>query len=561
MQRDAFLTLTTRISFTLCVASFGLLFWNAHLFPSLGTDSLIYHLTIPAFWDQQGFLSTIDLPFHDSAAEHSPALAEWIYFFLLQWNRGDSLVWVVQPFFYLLMIRFFYLSARLLNNHRNSALLITALFLYFPPFLTNAQYANNDLVMTCGCAWFLYGILYSRIRPHAGTLHAITGLCLMVSTKYVAIIYLLAGLPLLFCVSNRLHLSTCSRNSLVLAGLFLSIIIAPPLFFYLKNTLLWNNPIYPAEIGIGTWSIGQFLYNPAVLINHSWSVENLSHMLLHAPEMEFGMHGSVGCLLWLGWVGTLISWILARHRKSWISYYVTAIFPLLSIILFFWKTPFWSEHRLLFPVYYGLCLGVALTIGNISRKQTFIGRSGVSWILLLVILIVFISTLHVRMNRSFLAGQLINESPEAIRNARYPSSYPGLADAWNLIQEQTADNPGVIAYSGSALIFPLFGNELQNSVHYIPISENDFPHQIHLIRGDNLYEKLATTRRNSFDKDYWIGQLKIQRVTHLILVDDPKRGGVAAEHQMIQSVPEHFHLLYEQKNVRVYQVLANSFGS
>ena len=212
-------------------------------------------------------------------------------------------------------------------------------------------------------------------------------------------------------------------------------------------------------------------------------------------------------------------------------------------------------------MYYGLCLGVALTIGNVSRKQTFIARSGVSWILLLVILIVFISTFHVRMNRSFLAGQLINESPEAIRNARYASSYPGLADAWNLIQEQTADNPGVIAYSGSAVIFPLFGNALQNSVHYIPISENDFPQQIHLTRGDNLYEKLATTRRKSFDKDYWIGQLKIQRVTHLILVDDPKRGGVAAEHQMIRSAPEHFHLLYEQKNVRVYQVLATSFGS
>lgn len=561
MQRDAFLTLTTRISFTLCVVSFGLLFWNAHLFPSLGTDSLIYHLTIPAFWAQQGFFSTIDLPFHDSAAEHSPALAEWIYFFLLQWNKGDSLVWVVQPFFYLLMIRFFFLSARLLNNHRNSALLMATLLLYFPPFLTNAQYANNDLVMTCGCAWFLYGILYSRMRPHSGTLHAITGLCLMASTKYVAIIYLLAGLPLLFCVANRLRLSSCSRGSLILGGFLLSIVMAPPLFFYLKNILLWNNPIYPAEIEVGTWSIGQFLYNPTALISHNWSADNLSRMLLHAPEMEFGMHGSLGCLLWVGWVGTLISWMLAKHRKSWIPYYVAAGFPFLSIILFFWKTPFWSEHRLLFPVYYGLCLGLALTIGNVSRKQTVIPRSGVSWILLLVVLIVFISTLNTRMNRSFLAGQLIDESPDAIRNARYASSYPGLAGAWNLIQEQTAENPGVIAYSGSAVIFPLFGNELQNSVRYIPISENDFPQQIHLSRGDDLYEKLATTRRNSFDRDYWIGQLKKQRVTHLILVNDPQRGGVAAEHQMIQTAPKHFRLLYEQKDVRVYRVLTTSFGS
>ena len=561
MQRDAFLTLTTRISFTLCVVSFGLLFWNAHLFPSLGTDSLIYHLTIPAFWAQQGFFSTIDLPFHDSAAEHSPALAEWIYFFLLQWNKGDSLVWVVQPFFYLLMIRFFYLSARLLNNHRNSALLMATLLLYFPPFLTNAQYANNDLVMTCGCAWFLYGILYSRMRPHSGTLHAITGLCLMASTKYVAIIYLLAGLPLLFCVVNRLRLSSCSRGSLILGGFLLSIVMAPPLFFYLKNILLWNNPIYPAEIEVGTWSIGQFLYNPTALISHNWSADNLSRMLLHAPEMEFGMHGSLGCLLWMGWVGALISWILARHRKSWIPYYVAAGFPFLSIILFFWKTPFWSEHRLLFPVYYGLCLGLALTIGNVFRKQTVIPRSGVSWILLLVLLIVFISTLNTRMNRSFLAGQLIDESPDAIRNARYASTYPGLAGAWNLIQEQTAENPSVIAYSGSAVIFPLFGNELQNSVHYIPISENDFPQQIHLSRGDDLYEKLATTRRNSFDRDYWIGQLKKQRVTHLILVNDLQRGGVAAEHQMIQTAPKHFRLLYEQKDVRVYRVLTTSFGS
>jgi len=62
------------------VANFLFNLWNIRAIPSLSTDGLIYHLTIPAFWRQEGFLHTVDLPFHDGAAEHSPLFSETLIY-------------------------------------------------------------------------------------------------------------------------------------------------------------------------------------------------------------------------------------------------------------------------------------------------------------------------------------------------------------------------------------------------------------------------------------------------------------------------------------------------
>src|SRR6185503_2168450 len=71
---------------SLCVALGTYLFnlWINWPMPSQSTDSLIYHLTIPAYWTQRGFLQTVDLPFHDGAAEHSPLFTEVLVYGLMK---------------------------------------------------------------------------------------------------------------------------------------------------------------------------------------------------------------------------------------------------------------------------------------------------------------------------------------------------------------------------------------------------------------------------------------------------------------------------------------------
>src|SRR5688572_5240534 len=92
------------------LASFLTSAWNLRTVPPTGSDGLIYHLTLPAHWLRAGYLAPIDLPFHDGAAEHSPALTETIYFLLMRLAGDDRLVWVVQPAFFLAVCRFYYLS-------------------------------------------------------------------------------------------------------------------------------------------------------------------------------------------------------------------------------------------------------------------------------------------------------------------------------------------------------------------------------------------------------------------------------------------------------------------
>ena len=92
----------------------GYLLWSMRHLPALGTDSLIYHLTIPATWLQEGFLSPVDLPFHDSAAEHSPLLSQVLNYLLMALTGDDGLAWLVQPAALLLTAWLFFTSARLM---------------------------------------------------------------------------------------------------------------------------------------------------------------------------------------------------------------------------------------------------------------------------------------------------------------------------------------------------------------------------------------------------------------------------------------------------------------
>ena len=85
---------SVRISRAALLASLGLLalvLASISAQPPLGTDSLIYHLAVPAGWLKAGWLAQADLPFHDGAAEHAPALAETMEYVLMKLVRDDGL--------------------------------------------------------------------------------------------------------------------------------------------------------------------------------------------------------------------------------------------------------------------------------------------------------------------------------------------------------------------------------------------------------------------------------------------------------------------------------------
>ena len=63
--RQALLPLA-RLAGLLALVVLALIVWSIRSLPPLATDGLIYHLSVPAFWLQDGFLSRLDFPFQDN---------------------------------------------------------------------------------------------------------------------------------------------------------------------------------------------------------------------------------------------------------------------------------------------------------------------------------------------------------------------------------------------------------------------------------------------------------------------------------------------------------------
>jgi hypothetical protein len=572
----------SRSGLLLALAVLGLWLWATSLVPALGTDALIYHLTIPATWLQRGFLSQVDLPFHDSAAEHSPMLTQSISYCLMRLTGDDGLTWLIQPVFFLLALRLFFVSCRLLGLRRDAALSATALLMVFRPFLRSAQTVNNELVLTCGCALLLCGLLRTRLRGGWPLAWAAGGVALMLVTKVIGIVYATAGVLLLIPAvwlrfrrsgpagRGRTALETVAAAGIVVAGTGL----------YLRNWALHGNPLYPAEVRIAGATVFAGLYDASVLVDHGWSLSAFSKMLFQ-DDSVFALKWAFSIPLWLGFAVSLALLLRRRRRLSWAVLAATAIFPLLSVALYFAVTPFWGEHRLLFPVYYALWLAAASGVALAGRLN---GRivPRVLTCLLLGALLVRLSGLEAwgQLQAWLVAGIVVLIGllrwPRLIRRpvlivpmllaaiASGPWWYPHYRAArlsyragtysyrygtqgrvWNLLDRLS---------SGRAVVFPLFGSRLSNRVGYVPISADDRPRPIVLQRGDSLYLRLSGARRGRMDEQFWLAGLRRRGVDLLYLVADPKVGDPGPELGVVRRHPEIFRRMVRAEGVYLFRL-------
>jgi hypothetical protein len=652
----------------LALGVFGRMLWDILLLPALGTDSLIYHLAIPAIWLKQGLLSAVDLPFHDGAAEHSPMLSQIINYLLMRLTGDDGLTWLVQGAFLAAAWWAFFASARLMGLGRGAAALLTALLVLFPPFAASAQVVNNELVLTCGLALFALGLLMMRVRPGAGLLFGAGGMAVMLASKHVGIIYAAAALPLAIpeiwrlCQGQRpwtpleqhhdipaagraqpgcrdvvqngcrgpapadvqprasgpgpaseqrpdvqpgcrdVVQNGCRgaaparggrRRLLPWAALSAALVLAGGAFYF-RNWLAHGNPLFPARVSLLGRTIFPGLYDQSVLVSHGWSPAVLWRMLadgggLFGPPLVFGV------LLWLGAAALPILSLLRYGRRApWPRLAAGTVFPVIASLLFFALVPFWGEHRLLFPVYYALWLGAAGTLALVARMKGGAGGLAVKLGLAAALLAVLWSlglwlagwfwlclaaaaALAFAFRRWRRAGKYWPVLPVAAclaalllgpvwypayraareekRDKLCPRYYGAQGRAWQLVNRLSASPGGLtVAYSGSPLVFPLFGARLQNRVVYVPLSPEDRPSPVALQPGDSLYLRLARARREKFDESYWLAGLRDRRVDLLLLVDDPKTGGVVSEAGAVLARPEVFKLEFAQENVRVFRV-------
>ncbi len=595
-----------RMALFLALAFFVGLLWRPALRGPLGTDSLIYHLSIPALWLQEGFLSSIDLPFDHATVEHSPMLSQIVTFLLMSITGDGGLAWLVQPACLLLICRLFYLSARLIGLGRGKALTLCALLLLFPPFINSSLMVNNELVMTLGFALFAWGLLAARLVPARALVCAGGGIALMLATKVVGALYsapALLALLAVFVGLLRAAGGAAERRKLCLAGTLALVLMVCGCSFYFRNWALHGNPLYPAQVSIAGGTIFPGLYDASVLVDHGWAPRVFFRTLVHddnafAPKWRFTV------LLWLGFAFSLV--LLAarrgRSRRGRAAALPSVLFPILALLLYFAFVPFWHQHRLLFPVYYALWLALAGALAGFGRLWPRPrARSAVKWGLLLMVA-VNLAVMAAKRPEFWLAGpvaallaflgrpprssaRLLRWAPAALllltavtAPAWYPayraarerrrikvyagiSSYEGEGRMWADLDRMAAKGRGrgralTVAYVGTPHIFPLFGPRLQNRVVYVPASADDRPQPVKLRRGDSPRLMLARARRARFDEAFWLRGIERADVDLLCLVNDPKVGGIADELAAIRRHPRRFKLLFRSESGRasVYRV-------
>lgn len=603
LERPTRLTIFSVVSLVVAITVFLVDLWAIRWFPSMSTDSLVYHLTIPVRWLQLGFPAKFDLPFHDGTAIHSPLLTESLIYLLMKWTGSDAFAWLVQPAFFLLILYVFYHTVIALRLSRASARILTALLCLFSPFFRSAQIVNSEMVMTSGVAIFCLGMLQSRSRFTLGSGTAALGIALTFAAKSVGTLYAApAVLILAWSILLRHQSDAVALNQRLRTACYCGLIISLGLAFHLRNLVQFGNPLYPADISLLGIRVLPGLYDMSVFVDHHWSLAAISDLFFQGRE-TFALRFYVALPLWLAMLGNLL--LHVRRKKieaDVLPLLLFVVYPMVCVLLYLAFTPFWREHRLLFPPYYLLWCGAGMWLASWAQVEEsqypsrfertrfstmalatvyfiyaavflfFDEPSDVSVLLAVVVgvvlgrsanwtrwfgraipalpcVVLFVAILS---SHWWYAGYLAER--EGARRHFYGVVYGPSGEAWNAIEDLTAQQPATIAYSGTALIYPLYGNSLANRVVYLPIHPDDQPHSIELNEAELIYLQLARDRRRQVDEAFWLAQLKEEGIDYLFLVEDPELAGVQAELTIAAQHPQLLVPIFRSEGVHIFKV-------
>ena len=582
--------------------------------PALGTDTLIYHLATPATWLHEGFLSTLDFPFHDNGVEQSPMLTQMLFWLLMRVTGDDGLVNLVQPASFCALLWLYFRSARLLGASQTLSLLLTAGVVFFEPFLENLTQtpANNDLVMLTGCALTCYGLLITRRERAMGLLLGAAGAALMMLTKAQGLIVTVIALPAFGPALWQELRGPDGRWRWKVPAAVLGIGCLGAAFFW-KNLVQYGNPLWPGTLKLGGVTLFDGLFDYSVLVDHGWAWSAIRPLVWDGKGDDVSFvalpHSAV---LWGGWLGSLALTFLrpGTRKRAWTRAACCIYLPLAVVLLVLATVPFYTEPRYMFPAFYALWLAVANALALLIR----LSRRELSTLLPAVCVALFLAGYPLLLGLAFseepgarlqfwgLAavcglpaaaltaqrrrryGKLVlagvaglcallaflgptwypsyREQRTELRADRYTTFYPKHGWAWVGIDELSAEQPLTVAYAGTPMIFPLFGPRLQNRVVYVPVSAEDKPQPVDFSdKPADLppylwaHQGVAVARRRVVDDAFWLEGLREREVDVLYLAADPFRGGIEAELGMIARNPTRFELLHAEGETHVFRVL------
>lgn len=525
-------------------------FGNALLQPVWEYDSIAYHLPFVRHWIAEGSLWKALFTPYTGPVGYYPGSGE----ILTLWNIlpvGTDFFANTQNIF--LMI-FFAITAydlgRKLGFSEGPALLAPILFLHSPIILKEIGSAHVDLFFALGFLYILYfGLEFIRTKEARLLLPLGIAFGLFVGSKYLALPYaFLAFLPLAFYFIKQ-FLTEKTKKSIYLFFLALGLVgfFLTGGFWYLRNLMLTGNPIFPAEIKIGSAVIFEGYGNMTEQILNWSLIKNLDTFaeIKSFIKQYLIRTGWQTIVLGVAYLVGIFFYLLKKSQRK------TTLLFLIILPVFFYlylATPYTFndlDANIRYSILF-LFMGALFTsFLSEHMKRVRIFMYGASAFLIFLTLRTALTTpdlphelFNLRFIKQFAGNptkifRIREEQKFSILEHKYPSFAP-LIHAFEWLEKNVKPENG-IAYSGFHFRYPLASYISVNAC--VDCNYIDFNN-----KKDSIFA--------GANREVWLKNLTDAKIKYLVLFD--QIGYLTYEPRWVSEFPEKFENVFKDGNVNIY---------
>ncbi len=527
--------------------------------PPLTTDGLLYHLPFAIHYYKTHSLSLPPIFFSDIAMTYYPFVGDIFYLFTIFSGQENLLNFVQMPFVVIGALSV-YLLMRKNNFSENLSVLGACIFSLLRPVFKESTLSFVDLIMA---STFLSALYFFSSEKKENIIFGFLSSGILIGTKNFAIIYFLFLLPVLFRNFKKEFTGTLSL------GTFLFLLIGAG--GYLRNIILTKNPFFPAIISIGKFTIfpGIYTYLKGNLFTNIKDV----FLLFLKPVSQTDPSGLISILLFSF---LFFSIITSKNEKFYLKYIL--FLPILLFLSYCLIIPrYYYQIRHLLPIYGSISIGLLYPFKKLERYfwlpsfflllvlLNSIGTCGI-----LIQIFILSSITEILLMFSYKIGKTkdfflflgvifiifflwhfatLKKEYHVLKYEIWKNFYKGEGQLWEFVQKNSAGGKN-IAYVGSFLLYPLYGNNYQNNVYYQSVNSIRTK-LIHLYPRKKIYFPSQTPEvlyREDPCFDIWLEGLKRKNTDWIVI----KKGKNFIEKKWIDKNPHSFTLIFSNDYAQIY---------
>jgi len=552
---------------------------NTYLYlslPSLGTDSLIYHLFYPAMWIRNEAFYRVARAY--SVVEYYPNYGEWFFCWFMLPLRSDAIAKGLQ---YIVWFFSFFSMAGVISAmgfRRPVAAYAAAVTVMTGVVFRNASVANTDLMV----GYFMVSAAFLAtigFRRKSTTALVISGLAfgLAFGTKYIGILLVpILGffMFLMFIGLKRLN----TKNACIWIGA--SILAGMP--YYFDNWLLTGNPFFPAVLKLfGRNIIGGNTAAQGAAMNtfsSAWSFYVNSDKFSLSFWSALLFIAALSAFLVII-VGALSRWN-KRQKAAYISSSFFALYFIVGVICLILFIPTLSQPRQIIPAImpFGIIFAPIFSALNKTKfkwiavllcfAMIFLNSFTQSMFCVVITSLILMGVMTIPVvfrNRLGEKGMVVLGGAilcaciylgtdqiyngENNKESVYQAILGKYGEIYQFINNFSREKgKGITIASLSDENYLFCGPQFRNHIVYIPIDK----------AGKKLYHEYKSPKeiRQPDSFKTWLARLRKEQV-ELLVIDHEKSKELAnrgVEIQWAHLHPEIFKLIYYREMFLIYQV-------